>query len=140
MTILKWREMVVNVFALIYILSKNKFKKILTAINNAVVIKNKPNKIQKFCVLQIAFFSLKFVVIVFVYSASMISSHLIIELSIILAEYLPFFQLHVARSQIFFFHMCDVFCTHIKIYRYPFLIWVTLSTIEFTFTFRYMLC
>ena len=106
MTITKWREMAINVFVLIYVLSKNKFKKILTAINNAAIIKNKPNKIQKFCVLQIEFFSLKFVVTVFVYSASIISSHLIIELSIIIAEYLPFFQLHVTRFQICIFFTC----------------------------------
>ena len=101
--------MAINVFVLIYVLSENKFKKILTAINNAAIIKNKPNKIQKFCVLQIEFFSLKFVVTVFVYSASIISSHLIIELSIIIAEYLPFFQLHVTRFQICIFFTCVMF-------------------------------
>ena len=39
---------------------------ILTAINNAIEINKNASKIYKFCVLQINFFSLKFVGIVFV--------------------------------------------------------------------------
>ena len=56
-------------------------------------------------ILQIAFFSLKFVIAVFVSSsydlssASIILSHVTTELSIILAKYLPFLQLLVAGFQ-----------------------------------------
>ena len=49
--------------------------------------------------LQVSFFSLKIVVTVFV-SSSIISSYVITELSIILAKYFPFLQLHVAGFQI----------------------------------------
>ena len=38
----------------------------LTAINNAIVIDKDARKIEKFCVLQVIFFSLKFVGIVFI--------------------------------------------------------------------------
>ena len=54
-------------------------------------------------ILQIAFFSLKFVKTVFVSSSydlgSAILSHVTTELSIILAKYLPFLQLHVEGFQ-----------------------------------------
>ena len=52
----------------------------------------------KFCVLQVAFFSLKFLGTVFV--SPIISSQVIAESSIILANYFPFSQLHVAGFQI----------------------------------------
>ena len=45
------------------------------------------------------FFSLTFVVTVFVSTVSIIYSNIINESSIILAKYLPFSQLHVARFQ-----------------------------------------
>ena len=45
------------------------------------------------------FFSLTFVVTVFVSTVSIIYSNIITESSIILAKYLPFSQLHVARFQ-----------------------------------------
>ena len=63
-----------------------------------MVINNKASKIYKLVVLQVVFSSLKFFEIAFV--VSMISSSLINESSIILAKYLPFSQLHVARFQI----------------------------------------
>ena len=63
-----------------------------------MVINKKASKIYKFCVLQVIFFSLEFVGTVFV--SSLISSHLITESSIILAEYFPFSQLHAAEFQI----------------------------------------
>ena len=62
----------------------------LTAINNAVVLKQ--------IVSQIMFFSLKFVGMVF--DSSIISSQIITESSIILNKYLPILQLHVAGFQI----------------------------------------
>ena len=40
-------------------------KLILTATNNVIVINKNAGKIYKFCVLQVAFFSLKFVIIIF---------------------------------------------------------------------------
>ena len=56
-------------------------------------------KYKKICVLQVVSFSLKYVWVVFV-CASIISSHLITESSIIVAKYFPISQLHVARFQI----------------------------------------
>ena len=55
----------------------------------------------KFWALQVAFFSVKFVGIVFISSSddSTISADLSIELSMILAKYFPFSQLHVALFQ-----------------------------------------
>ena len=78
----------------------------LTAINNAMVFNKKASKLYKFCVLQVVFFSLQFVGIVFVsssfdlVSASIISSHVITELTVILAKYFPFSQLHIEEFQI----------------------------------------
>ena len=60
----------------------------LIAINNAVVINNKASKIYNSFILQVTYFSLKFVGTVCV--VFKISSHVIIESSIILAKYLPF--------------------------------------------------
>ena len=71
----------------------NKFTMVIT-----MVINNKASKIYKLVVLQVVFSSLKFFETAFV--VSMISSSLINESSIILAKYLPFSQLHVARFQI----------------------------------------
>ena len=87
--------MVTSVFVLFYILSGN-------ANSNAKVINKNVSKIYKFCVLQIACFSLKFVGIFFVSSSydSIILSHVITESSIIFATYLPFLQLRVAGFQI----------------------------------------
>ena len=67
-----------------------------------MVINKKASKTQKFCVLQVIFFSLKFVGIVFISSSYnfITSSYLITESSIILAKYFPFSQLHVAGFQI----------------------------------------
>ena len=71
-----------------------------------MVIDKKASKIYKFCVLQIIFFSLRFVGIVFVSSSfdlgftSIISSHVITELSIIIAKYFPILQLHGEGFQI----------------------------------------
>ena len=55
-----------------------------------------------FCILQITFFSLKFVGIVFVSSSydSITSSYVIVESSIILAYYFTFSQLHADVFQI----------------------------------------
>ena len=82
----------------------------LSLINSQVNIRN-------FFVLQISFFLFKFVVTVFV-SFPIISSHVITELSIILAKYLPVLQLHVAGFQYNVFHIRDVFYTRINIYHY----------------------
>ena len=68
----------------------------LTAINNAIVIK-KTSEIWKFFVLQVTFFSLKFVGNVFV--SSIISSHIITVSSVVLPKYLLFLQLQVAGFQ-----------------------------------------
>ena len=64
-----------------------------------MVINKKASKIYKFFVSQIVFFSIKFCVTIFV-SSSIISSHVIVESSIMLAKYFPFLQLHVAWFQI----------------------------------------
>ena len=58
----------------------------------------KTSKIQKFCIVEVVFVSLKFVGKVFV--SSIISSYVITESSIILAKYFSFSQLHVAGFQI----------------------------------------
>ena len=66
-----------------------------------MVIKKKASKIAKFCLLQVILFSLKFVSSLFGLAyVSIISSHLITELSIILSKYFPFLQLHVEEFQI----------------------------------------
>ena len=72
------------------------------ATNSAIVINKNTSKIYKVCILQVAFFSLKVVDIVFVSSSydSMISSHEIVEPSIKLAKYFTFLQLHVEGFQI----------------------------------------
>ena len=67
-----------------------------TNIYNAVVINKNASKIQKLCVLQVAFFSLKLVRIVFVLSSSLALRP---NLYTILAKYFPFSQLHVAEYQ-----------------------------------------
>ena len=62
--------MVINVFVLFYILSVNiNITVNITAINNAMVI-----NIEKFCILEVAFFSLKFVGTVFVSSSHDLTS------------------------------------------------------------------
>ena len=63
-----------------------------TTINNTIVINKNASKISKICVLQVTFFSLKFVGIVFVSSLYdfITSSQIIVESSIILAKYFPF--------------------------------------------------
>ena len=61
-----------------------------------MVINENASKIYKFCVLQVAFFSLKFVYLV----SFIISSHVITESSIKLAKYFPFSQLQVEEFQI----------------------------------------
>ena len=101
----------------------------LTAINNAIVIIKNASKIQTFCILQVVFFSLKFVGIVFVslLHDSVISSHLIAESSIIVAKYFPFLQLDVVVFQYNLFQIHDVFFTHINICRY--------STINLSYIF-----
>ena len=71
-----------------------------------MVINKNASKIQKFCVSHVAFFTLKFIGIVFLsssnelVSASIILSHIITEFSVILTKYLTFSQLHVAGFQI----------------------------------------
>ena len=75
----------------------------LTIINNAIVINKKASKISKYFVLQVAFLSSKFVGTVFVgtvFVVFIIQSHVITELSAILAKYLLFLQLHVAGLEI----------------------------------------
>ena len=69
----------------------------------------------KFCILQVIFFSLKFagtgfasssfdLALLFdLASASIISSHIIAESSIVLAKYFPFSQLQVEGFQIYSF-------------------------------------
>ena len=70
-----------------------------------MVVNKNASKTFNFFILQIAIFSLKFAITVFVSSmyylasASIPSSHVITELSIIFAKYLPFLQLHVAGFQ-----------------------------------------
>ena len=69
-----------------------------------MVISKNASKIKKFCVLKVAFFSLKFVSSNDLAAASslydsIISSHVIAESSIILAKYFSFSQLHVAGFQ-----------------------------------------
>ena len=58
-----------------------------------------------FFALQVAFFSLKFVGIVFISSSrdSITSTQIIAESSTILAKYFPFLQMHVAGFQTYFF-------------------------------------
>ena len=63
-----------------------------------MVTNKKFTKIGKLYVLQVNYFSLKFVETVFVFC--IISSQEMIESSIMLAKYLPFLQLHVAVFQI----------------------------------------
>ena len=65
-----------------------------------MVLIKKASKVQKSFVLQIAFFSLKFVGTIFVSSTSIISSHRFTESSVMLAKYLPFLQIDVAELQI----------------------------------------
>ena len=61
----------------------------------------KASKIYRFCALQVIFFSLKFVEIVFISSSydSITLSQIIAESSAILAECFPFSQLQVAGFQ-----------------------------------------
>ena len=56
---------------------------------------------EEICVFQVAFFSLKFVKIIFASLSydSIILSHEIAESSIMLAKFFPFSQLHVAEFQ-----------------------------------------
>ena len=71
----------------------------LTATNNKMVInKNVSKNIEMLCFTG-SFTHLKFIGIVFV-STSIISSRVIPESTIILAQYFPFSQLHVAGFQI----------------------------------------
>ena len=67
-----------------------------------MAINKNASKIQKYRVLQVTFFSLKFVRIVFISSSNefITSAHVIIEPSIILAKYFPFLQLNAAGFQI----------------------------------------
>ena len=77
------------------------------------------SKMQKFCNLQIILFSLKFVGIAFVSStldlasASVVSSRVIAESSIILAKYFPFLQLYDRIPNIIFCTYMMLFYTHI---------------------------
>ena len=64
-----------------------------------MVIYKNASKIQKFCILQVAFFSLKFVSLSY---DSVISSHVIIESSIILTKYFPFSRLHEEEFKAYF--------------------------------------
>ena len=75
----------------------------LTAINNVIVINKKTSKIYEFYALQVIFFSLKFVRIVFISSLynSITLSQIIPKSSIIFAKYFPFSELHVAAFQTF---------------------------------------
>ena len=86
--------MQINVFLLLDILPSN--KKILTAINNAMIINKKTSKIYKF--FEILFVGTVFVKTLFV--VSIILSQVITELSIILSKYLPFLEIHIAGFQI----------------------------------------
>ena len=74
-----------------------------TTINNAMVINKKAGNISKFCFTSY-FFLFKFVETVSLLfdlaSMSIISSHIMTELSIILAKYFQFLQLHIAGYQI----------------------------------------
>ena len=78
-----------------------------------MAIKEKLSEIQKFSILKVIFFSLKFVGTVFVkiifvgtvfvgiaFVISIISSHVNTELIIILLKYLPILQAHVLGFQI----------------------------------------
>ena len=62
-----------------------------------MVINKKTSKIQKFFVLEVAFFTKN--CSIFVSLASIFLSQVITESSIILAKYLPFLQLHVTGFQ-----------------------------------------
>ena len=63
-----------------------------------MVINKKVDKTEKLSILQVAFLSLKFIVIVFV--GSIILSHVAAKSSIILFKYSPFSQKHVLEFQI----------------------------------------
>ena len=69
-----------------------------------MVINEELSKIQKLCVLQVIFFSLKVFGIVFISSSydSITSSH-VITVTIILAKYFPFSQIHVLGFQTYSF-------------------------------------
>ena len=75
-----------------------------------MVIYKNTSKLWKFCVFQVPFFSLKFVVIVFVSSLhdSITLSHITAEPSRILAKHFQFSQLHVAgfQTQTFSYTRC----------------------------------
>ena len=79
-------------------------QQILTAISNVAVINKRASKIWKFFILQITFFSSKFVGIVFAgtvfvivhFVVSIILLHVTTESSIMLFAYLPLLQPHVA--------------------------------------------
>ena len=73
-------------------------KLFLTTINHKMVIDKDVTKILKFCILQVTFFSLKFIRTVFV--SFIISSDVINELSMIIAKHFQFLQLRVAGFQI----------------------------------------
>ena len=78
-------------------------QQILTAISNVAVINKRASKMWKFFILQITFFSSKFVGIVFagtvfvivLFVASIILLHVTTESSIMLFAYLPLLQPHV---------------------------------------------
>ena len=104
--------------------------------NNAIVINKKASKILTFFVSKITLFSLKFVLTGFVPSVSIISSHVITELSLILVKYLLFLELHIAGFHILF----DIYCVFTLTSTFiiiSLLIWITFSTIKFIFTFTW---
>ena len=72
-------------------------------INFNNLIETNASKIYKLSILQVPFLSLKFIAIDFSDSCrtvSMISSHVIIDSSVVLSKYLPFSQIHVLGFQI----------------------------------------
>ena len=90
-----------------------------------MVINKKISKIYTFFVLQIAFFLLKLFV------SSIISSHAITELSVILSKYYHFLK----DFRYNLFRIYDVFCARINVYHDSTFDLNNISTIKFTFDF-----
>ena len=89
--------MVINVFIFLdSLLYNSKYQQFIL---NAIVINKNDSKIYKFCVLQTAFFPLKFVSSSYEF---IISSHIIVELSLTLAKYFLFSQLRAEGFQVSF--------------------------------------
>ena len=81
--------------------------------------------------------SLKLFGIVFVFSSndSILSTIVIVESSIILAKYFPFWKLHDQHSKYNLFHIHEVFYTHININSYSSIDLNCIFHVQSTFTF-----